>query len=123
MLLEVAPHLVRSEETRNCRPTENDYSVSETLYFGDTILDSKEYQITDVEERRDMAASWLAENTFNPDDDNDPKLNVVLESNRQKFRSFNDARTFYTTLLLAKAKNSVPSFAKPKNFGMLQCHD
>ncbi len=123
MLLEVAPHLVRSEETRNCRPTENDYSVSETLYFGDTILDSKEYQITDVEERRDMAASWLAENTFNPDDDNDPKLNVVLESNRQKFRSFNDARTFYTTLLLAKAKNSVPSLAKPKNFGMLQCHD
>ena len=123
MLLEVAPHLVRSEETRNCRPTENDYSVSETLYFGDTILDSKEYQITDVEERRDMAASWLAENTFNPDDDNDPKLNVVLESNRQKFRTFNDARTFYTTLLLAKAKNSVPSLAKPKNFGMLQCHD
>ena len=123
MLLEVAPHLVRSEETRNCRPTENDYSVSETLYFGDTILDSKEYQITDVEERRDMAASWLAENTFNPDDDNDPKLNVVLESNRQKFRSFNDARTFYTTLLLSKAKNSVPSLAKPKNFGMLQCHD
>lgn len=123
MLLEVAPHLIHCEETRNCDPTENDYSISETLYFGDTILDSKEYQITDVEERRDMAASWLAENTFNPDEENDPKLNSVLRSNRRKFRSFNDARTFYTTILLAKARNSVPSLAKPKNYGMLQCHD
>lgn len=123
MLKEVAPHLIRCEETRNCDPTENDYSVSETLYFGDTILDSKEYQITDVEERRDMAASWLAENTFNPDEENDPKLNIVLRNNRQKFRSFNDARVFYGTLLYAKARNSVPSFAKPKNYVMLQCHD
>lgn len=123
MLAEVAPHLIRCEETRNCDPTENDYSISETIYFGDTILDSKEYQITDVEERRDMAASWLAENTFNPDEENDPKLNLVLRNNRQKFRSFNDARVFYGTLLYAKARNSVPSFAKPKNYVMLQCHD
>ncbi|MBR3887953.1 MAG: ATP-dependent RNA helicase [Clostridia bacterium] len=123
MLLEVAPHLIHVEETRNCKPTENDYSISETIYFGDTILDSKEYQITDVEERRDMAASWLAENTFNPDEENDPKLNVVLKNNRQKFRTFNDARVFYGTILYEKARNSVPSFAKPKNYVMLQCRD
>ena len=123
MLKEVAPHLFHTEEVRICNPAENEYTIVETSCFGDTILDSKEYQITDVEVRRDLAASWLAHNTFEPDDQNDPRLNEVLEKNRSMFRSFNDARAFYGSLLFEKAKNSVPSLAKPKNYRMLLMHD
>ena len=128
MLREVAPHLIETKEHIICDPNFNQYSIIEKTYFGSEVIDEKEFEISDVKTRRNLLASWLAQNTLKPSEQNDPKLNKVLVQNQKKVgfygtqigRSFNTLKNGYMDLLYKRAQNSVPSMAKAKNFTLLQ---
>ncbi len=130
MLKEVAPHLVHVKEHIVCDPNNNRYSCIEDTYFGENIIESKEYAISDVNEKRSQLASWLALNTLEQNPENDPKLNKVLKLNKKKYFGlpdrqpsgsiFNELKNGYIVLLRRRAQNSVPSMAKAKNYQLLQ---
>lgn len=126
-LMEVAPHMVEIKESIICDPNSNQYSIIEETYFGDNVIAEKEYEISDVKIKRNLLASWLAQNTLKPSEQNDPKLNKILVQNQKKVDAhgsagfkFNVLKNGYMQLLFNRAQNSVPSMAKAKNFTLLQ---
>lgn len=119
ILKEVAPHLIHIEHRKEYDYEKNEYTLHKITLFGDIEIESSDERINNLNEKRDLLASWLADKTFEEDWNIDSNLARVLSRNREKLDSFNLAKEFYEKKLQSSFKNSLPNLRKAKNFSSL----
>lgn len=123
LLEDVAPHLIHTEVKNEFRYDTNEYLIRTVTLFGDVEISSFERKLNDIDEKRNVLSSWLAELTL--DEEYfikyyvDKALTKVIDKNHYMFNTFEEARDFYSQKLTEFSKNSLPNLKKCKSLSFL----